>query len=68
MALEAATRPTTTGARGVETDDVVVSFTHVSLAFDVPIPFSPPMENYVIPDVEKVVSATREVLSATPVS
>ena len=37
-------------------------------SLDVPIPFSPPMENYVIPDVEKVVSATREVLSATPVA
>jgi len=37
-------------------------------SLDVPIPFSPPMENYVIPDVDKVQAAVREVMSATPVA
>jgi pyruvate/2-oxoglutarate/acetoin dehydrogenase E1 component len=36
-------------------------------SLDVPIPFSPPMENYVIPDVHKVQSAVREVLSTAHV-
>ena len=37
-------------------------------SLDVPIPFSPAMENYVIPDVDKVLSATHEVMSGAEVS
>ncbi len=37
-------------------------------SLDVPIPFSPAMENYVIPDVDKVQSAVREVMAATTVA
>jgi pyruvate/2-oxoglutarate/acetoin dehydrogenase E1 component len=37
-------------------------------SLDVPIPFSPPMEAYVIPDVDKVQGAVREVMSAASVA
>jgi pyruvate/2-oxoglutarate/acetoin dehydrogenase E1 component len=37
-------------------------------SLDVPIPFSPPMEGFVIPDVDKVLTAVREVMSATSVA
>jgi acetoin:2,6-dichlorophenolindophenol oxidoreductase subunit beta len=37
-------------------------------SLDVPIPFSPPMENYVIPDVDKVLSAVHEVMSGAAVA
>lgn len=36
-------------------------------SLDVPVPFSPAMENYVIPDVNKVLSAAREVMSRAAV-
>ena len=31
---------------------------------DVPIPFSPPMEKYALPDKERIVAALREVMKA----
>ena len=30
---------------------------------DVPFPFSPPMEDYVLPNVEKIIAAVEEVLA-----
>ena len=35
---------------------------------DVPIPFSPPMEGYVIPDVDQVLAAIRQVMSGVEVA
>ncbi len=35
-------------------------------SLDVPVPFSPPMENFVIPSVPKIVTAAREVLASKP--
>ena len=34
-------------------------------ALDVPIPYSKPMEEYVIPDEERVVAAVKQVLEQT---
>jgi pyruvate dehydrogenase E1 component beta subunit len=35
-------------------------------SLDVPIPFSPGMENFVIPDIAKVIAAVQDVLAGTP--
>lgn len=35
-------------------------------SLDVPIPFSPAMENFVIPDIAKVIAAVQDVLAGTP--
>jgi len=45
-------------------DDLDAPIARVA-APDVPIPFSPPLERYVEPTVEKIVAAARELLEPT---
>jgi pyruvate dehydrogenase E1 component beta subunit len=37
-------------------------------ALDTPVPYSKPMEDYVLPDAGKIAAAVRQVLSPTPVT